>query len=110
MHLDAVEHGDSIVFLHAVREGPANQSYGLQVAALAGVPKAVIQRARQRLEELEQAAQQHADQQQNQLPLLFQETPQNSVVEQALLEINPDNLTPRQALEQIYRLKTLCQT
>ncbi|USF86988.1 DNA mismatch repair protein MutS [Candidatus Endoriftia persephone] len=110
VHLDAVEHGDSIVFLHAVREGPANQSYGLQVAALAGVPKAVIQRARQRLEELEQAAQQHADQQQNQLPLLFQETPQNSVVEQALLEINPDNLTPRQALEQIYRLKTLCQT
>ncbi|EGV49797.1 DNA mismatch repair protein mutS [endosymbiont of Riftia pachyptila (vent Ph05)] len=97
VHLDAVEHGDSIVFLHAVREGPANQSYGLQVAALAGVPKAVIQRARQRLEELEQAAQQHADQQQNQLPLLFQETPQNSVVEQALLEINPDNLTPRQA-------------
>ncbi len=110
VHLDAVEHGDSIVFLHAVREGPANQSYGLQVAALPGVPKAVIQRARQRLEELEQAAQQHADQQQNQLPLLFQETPQNSVVEQALLEINPDNLTPRQALEQIYRLKTLCQT
>ncbi|KRT56021.1 DNA mismatch repair protein MutS [endosymbiont of Ridgeia piscesae] len=110
VHLDAVEHGDSIVFLHAVREGPANQSYGLQVAALAGVPKAVIQRARQRLEELEQAAQQHADQQQNQLPLLFHETPQNSVVEQALLEINPDNLTPRQALEQIYRLKTLCQT
>ncbi len=110
VHLDAVEHGDSIVFLHAVREGPANQSYGLQVAALAGVPKAVIQRARQRLEELEQAAQQHADQQQNQLPLLFHKTPQNSVVEQALLEINPDNLTPRQALEQIYRLKTLCQT
>ncbi len=53
VHLDAVEHGDSIVFLHAVREGPANQSYGLQVAALAGVPQAVIKRARKRLGELE---------------------------------------------------------
>ena len=56
VHLDAVEHGDSIVFMHAVREGPANQSYGLQVAGLAGVPRAVIERARTRLRELEDDA------------------------------------------------------
>ena len=56
VHLDAVEHGDGIVFLHSVRDGPANQSYGLQVAALAGVPRKVIDLARKRLGELEQAA------------------------------------------------------
>ncbi|RDH89848.1 MAG: DNA mismatch repair protein MutS [endosymbiont of Seepiophila jonesi] len=104
VHLDAVEHGDSIVFLHAVREGPANQSYGLQVAALAGVPKGVIKRARQRLGELEQAAQQHADQQQNQLPL-FTAEPQESPALEMLREIDPDDLSPRKALEQLYLLK-----
>ncbi|HEX22160.1 MAG TPA: DNA mismatch repair protein MutS, partial [Chromatiales bacterium] len=53
VHLDAVEHGDGIIFMHSVKEGPANQSYGLQVAALAGVPSAVIQRAREHLKRLE---------------------------------------------------------
>src|SRR5213595_478350 len=56
IHLDAVEHKDSVVFLHAVEEGPASQSYGLQVAGLAGVPKAVIRQARKYLELLEDAA------------------------------------------------------
>jgi DNA mismatch repair protein MutS len=105
VHLDAVEHGDSIVFLHALREGPANQSYGLQVAALAGVPREVIQRARKRLAELEEAAQRHAEQHQAQLPLF--ETlncPEPPVVE-TLRQLDPDELTPRQALEQLYRLK-----
>jgi DNA mismatch repair protein MutS len=60
VHLDALEHGSRIVFLHAVREGPANQSYGLAVAALAGVPAGVIARARERLRELEEAALRHA--------------------------------------------------
>ncbi|MES9945578.1 MAG: DNA mismatch repair protein MutS [Candidatus Thiodiazotropha sp.] len=107
LHLDAVEHGDSIVFLHAVREGPANQSYGLQVATLAGVPKPVIIRARQRLLELEASAQRHAEQQQSQLPLFVTEPecPQASAVEQLLIEIEPDELTPREALEALYRLK-----
>ncbi|PVV27397.1 MAG: DNA mismatch repair protein MutS [gamma proteobacterium symbiont of Ctena orbiculata] len=107
LHLDAVEHGDSIVFLHAVREGPANQSYGLQVATLAGVPKPVIIRARQRLLELEASAQRHAEQQQSQLPLFDTEPecPQASAVEQLLIEIEPDELTPREALEALYRLK-----
>jgi DNA mismatch repair protein MutS len=109
VHLDAVEHGDSIVFLHAVREGPANQSYGLQVAALAGVPKSIIQRARLRLRELEQSAQRHTEQQVNQLSLFASEAPaqEPSPVEDALKEIDPDELTPREALEALYRLKEL---
>ena len=53
MHLDATEHGDKLIFLHTVKEGPANQSYGLQVAALAGVPQKVITAARRYLRELE---------------------------------------------------------
>ena len=53
MHLDATEHGDKLIFLHTVKEGPANQSYGLQVAALAGVPPKVITAARRYLRELE---------------------------------------------------------
>ncbi|MCU7814150.1 MAG: DNA mismatch repair protein MutS [Candidatus Thiodiazotropha sp. (ex Rostrolucina anterorostrata)] len=107
LHLDAVEHGDSIVFLHAVREGPANQSYGLQVATLAGVPKQVIKRARQRLLELEASAQRHAEQQQSQLPLfdLSPSVADESAVELLLKEIDPDELTPREALEQLYKLK-----
>ncbi|MCG7923350.1 MAG: DNA mismatch repair protein MutS [Candidatus Thiodiazotropha lotti] len=107
LHLDAVEHGDSIVFLHAVREGPANQSYGLQVATLAGVPKTVIKKARQRLLELEASAQRHAEQQQSQLPLfnLSPEPAESSAVETMLERIDPDELTPRQALEQLYLLK-----
>ncbi|MCU7877206.1 MAG: DNA mismatch repair protein MutS [Candidatus Thiodiazotropha sp. (ex Lucinoma borealis)] len=107
LHLDAVEHGDSIVFLHAVREGPANQSYGLQVATLAGVPKQVIKRARQRLLELEASAQRHAEQQQSQLPLfdLSPSVTDESAVELLLKEIDPDELTPREALEQLYKLK-----
>jgi DNA mismatch repair protein MutS len=110
LHLDAVEHGDSIVFLHAVRPGPANQSYGLQVATLAGVPKPVILRARERLRELERNAQLHAEMQQKQMPL-FDLSPcdepeqQVSSVEQLLAEIEPDDLTPREALEALYRLK-----
>src|SRR5213075_2405660 len=56
VHLDAVEHKDTVVFLHAVEEGPASQSYGLQVAALAGVPKDVIRRARKYLELLEESS------------------------------------------------------
>ncbi len=112
VHLDAVEHGDSIVFLHAVTDGPANQSYGLQVAALAGVPKEIIQRARTRLRELEQSAQQHAEQQINQLPLFGVDTndvgnlKENRVLSELEI-IDPDELTPKQALEQLYRLKKL---
>ena len=113
VHLTAVEHGDSIVFLHAVREGPANQSYGLQVAALAGVPKPIIDRARIRLRELEQSAQRHTDQQVNQLPLFAVEPETAECAESKALkeleQINPDELTPRQALDEIYRLRALLE-
>ncbi len=114
VHLDAIEHGDSIVFLHAVKEGPANQSYGLQVAALAGVPKSIIDRARQRLHELEDAAQRHTENQTAQMSL-FQSIEERQPVEkhpieEALHEIEPDNLTPRQALDELYRLKQLARS
>jgi DNA mismatch repair protein MutS len=73
------------------------------VAALAGVPKDVIQRARKRLAELEEAAQRHAEQHQAQLPL-FENRAESPVLE-TLRGLEPDELTPRQALEQLYRLK-----
>ena len=112
MHLDAVEHGDSIVFLHALREGPANQSYGLQVAALAGVPRKVIELARKRLRELEQAAQQHAQAESNQLSLFRQQSEQEQPhggdpLRERLADLDPDQLTPRQALDALYELHAL---
>jgi len=110
VHLDAVEHGEGIVFLHALREGPANQSYGLQVAALAGVPRRVIELARHRLGELEQAAQRHAQAESNQLSL-FQAPPPDAREPDALLErlgeLDPDQMTPRQALDALYELHAL---
>ncbi|WP_428633918.1 DNA mismatch repair protein MutS [Sedimenticola sp.] len=109
VHLDAVEHGESIVFLHAVREGPANQSYGLQVAALAGVPRPIIKRAAQRLRELELSAQRHTDQHASQLSLFAAEPELISPVLEALEQLNPDELTPREALDALYRLKSLSE-
>ncbi|WP_133511081.1 DNA mismatch repair protein MutS [Candidatus Thiosymbion oneisti] len=122
VHLNAVEHGDTIVFMHAVREGPASQSYGLQVARLAGVPAAVIERARTRLRELEDDAQRHTEREADQLSLFPLEPPapiqppaptattptSNSALE-ALRELDPDGLSPREALEAIYRLKELVE-
>ncbi|MBT9319572.1 DNA mismatch repair protein MutS [Actinobacillus pleuropneumoniae] len=119
VHLDAREHQDSIVFMHSVQEGAASKSYGLAVAALAGVPKQVIQLAKQRLAHLEEISLQTKEAHNNpQGDLLFaadlQETPQiqplvvqQSDVEKALISIDPDELTPRQALEALYRLKKL---
>ena len=112
VHLDAVEHGDGIVFLHAVRDGPANQSYGLQVAALAGVPRKVVDLARTRLRELEQAAQRHAQAESSQLSL-FQastaEAPRRAAdpLRERLADLEPDQLTPRQALDALYELHAL---
>jgi DNA mismatch repair protein MutS len=108
VHLDAVEHKDSIVFLHAVEEGPASQSYGLQVAQLAGVPKAVIQRARRILQQLEEASRASG----SQADLFARPAPAEpesaaDPVRDALAQVNPDELTPREALELLYRLKRL---
>jgi DNA mismatch repair protein MutS len=108
VHLDAIEHGESIAFMHAVQEGAANKSYGLAVASLAGVPKEVIKNARNKLNQLEQGVQntpttsvKPANKVETQLSLL----PEPSEVERLLIDIDPDDLTPRQALEALYRLK-----
>jgi DNA mismatch repair protein MutS len=110
VHLDAVEHRDRIVFLHAVEEGPASQSYGLQVAALAGVPRGVVREARRTLERLEQASLERDGQ-----PDLFagaasaapEPVPQADPLRDALGQVNPDELSPREALALLYRLKKL---
>jgi len=104
VHLDAVEHGDRIVFLHAVKEGPANQSYGLQVAQLAGVPRPVIERAREKLRELEAQGREHGTQTPVRQFDLFPPVVEHPVVK-ALEAIQPDELTPRGALDILYRLK-----
>lgn len=115
VHLSAVEHKDSIVFLHAVQAGPASQSYGLQVAQLAGVPAAVIRAARKHLAALEAHSVQTASQfdlfasvaSQPEAPQEFQD---NSPLLAALDEIDPDALSPREALDALYRLKQLSDT
>jgi DNA mismatch repair protein MutS len=111
VHLDATEHGDGVVFLHAVKDGPANRSYGLQVAQLAGVPRAVIGEARRFLESLEAQRELHASPGaggQPQLPLFNgRGPPQPDALRQALVQLDPDALTPKAALETLYRLKGL---
>ena len=109
VHLDAVEHGDGIVFLHAVQEGPANQSYGLQVAALAGIPKSIIAKAKLRLTQLEEKAAQQSHAPPEQQITLFHPHERHPLID-AVSSINPDELTPRQALAALYRLKTLAAT
>ena len=113
VHLDAVEHGPTIIFLHALLEGPANQSYGLAVAALAGVPPKVITRARGRLRELEDAARRHAEQGAVQLSLFLPEPDAGSEpsaehpVCATLRALELDALAPRAALDALYRLRAL---
>ena len=107
-HLTASEHGDGIVFLHRVQEGPASQSYGLQVAQLAGVPSTVIRQAQEKLLELEAgapAAGATTASTAPQQPDLFTSGP--GPLEKAIDELDPDALTPRQALERLYELKSL---
>jgi DNA mismatch repair protein MutS len=105
VHLTAMEYGDKIIFLHNVKDGPASQSYGLQVAALAGVPKSIIEKAKTKLKYLEDQAY-HSQQVAtgvNQLDLFS--TIENHPAVSLLEEIKPDNLTPREALELLYALK-----
>ena len=114
VHVAAVENKNRIVFLHEVKDGPANQSYGIAVAQLAGVPNPVIRRARQMLKELEERSQV------NEQLDLFSDTPtmqEAPVIEtsmsealcEKICEIDADALTPRQALELIYELKDKAQ-
>ncbi len=106
VHLEAVEHGDRIVFLHSVRPGPASQSYGLQVAALAGVPSAVIDAARDKLAQLERDNWRPGDGEANQLPLFTEQT-NSDRIRHRLESVNPDEFSPREALDLLYELKSL---
>jgi DNA mismatch repair protein MutS len=109
VHLDATEHADKLIFLHAVKEGPANQSYGLQVAALAGVPPKVITAARKYLHELERrSAQTNAPKPQQELLLeLPSDEPEPHPAVEALAKLDPDSMSPREALARLYELKAL---
>jgi len=107
VHVSAAESGDDIVFLHDIQAGPASRSYGVQVARLAGMPATLVRQARNALEALE-AQQKSAD---AQIDLFAAPTPQAeaeaSAVDKALAAINPDMLSPKEALDALYRLKTL---
>jgi DNA mismatch repair protein MutS len=108
VHLDAVEHGNSIVFMHKVEEGAANQSYGLQVAQLAGIPRSVVNAAKRKLTQLEnnQVATSSAQPDMFTVDALPKEVAVHPVVSE-LEMIKPDDLTPRQALEMLYKLKNI---
>ncbi len=126
IHLDATEHDDNIVFLHKIQEGPANQSYGIQVAKLAGIPADVLAEAKQQLYLLENGqhpqvhgisqtvadgSEQPATSPEPTTPVspaqgeLFNAAPHPAV--EALEAVDPDELSPRQALEELYRLRQL---
>jgi DNA mismatch repair protein MutS len=123
VHVEAVEHGDSLVFLHSVKEGPANQSYGLQVAALAGIPRSVTAQARRYLTELERERDALRSKASPQGELaLFGALPQaaapadarpgaiepaDCAALEALRAIDPNSLSPREALDLLFRLQQL---
>ena len=107
IHLDAVEHGDNIIFLHAVKNGPANQSYGLQVAALAGVPAPVIQNARKKLKQLEHRQLPPSLNKEDQFDLFNNNS--NQAAMSYLEQLLPDELSPKEALDAIYQLKKLAE-
>lgn len=109
VHLDATEHQDHIVFMHNIQEGPANRSFGLQVAKLAGVPGPVLKAAQEKLAELEREDSAHIQQ-----PAAAAAPPQTDLfgagephpVIDLLEDLDVDELTPRQALEKLYELKS----
>ena len=107
VHVSAVESGRDIVFLHAIEPGPASKSYGIQVARLAGMPAAVVNHARQTLEALEAQASQSNAQVDLFAPAPAIETVAAHAIDTALAAINPDNLSPREALDALYQLKAL---
>jgi len=107
VHLDATEHDGQLVFLHSVRPGPANQSYGLQVASLAGVPNDVIRRAKSYLKSLESQQAVQAASPQGQLELSVGDASPDDPVRDAVDALDPDSMTPREALDALYKLKGL---
>jgi DNA mismatch repair protein MutS len=103
IHLDAMEHGDNIVFLHAVNEGPANKSYGLQVAQLAGIPREVINEAKQKLVQLENYSEMANFATTKKQPIATQSTQESEIITK-LKSIDPNDLTPKKALELLFEL------
>ena len=110
VHLDAVEHNDEIVFMHNVKSGAASKSYGLQVAKLAGLPATTLRDARQRLQMLEnsttQAAPQTTEAHNPQMALFESE---HQALADYITQLDPDELSPRQALDHLYHLTKLAQ-
>jgi len=99
VHLDAVEHGSHLVFLHKVKPGKVNQSYGLHVASLAGVPESVVAQAKLKLQELDQ----HTPSQP--VKSLTKTPPISHPFEEEIEQIQPDDMSPKEALEWVYSLK-----
>ncbi|MBT5134825.1 MAG: DNA mismatch repair protein MutS [Halieaceae bacterium] len=110
VHLDATEHDDHVVFMHHIQEGPANRSFGLEVAKLAGVPHGVLLHARQKLTELEsQQGTAKVIPERKQVDLFTVEAPASPALD-VLKGIDPDQMTPKDALDALYTLKTLLDT
>ena len=110
VHLDATEHDDHVVFMHHIQEGPANRSFGLEVAKLAGVPHGVLLHARQKLTELEsQQGTAKVVPERAQVDLFTVEAPASPALD-VLKGIDPDQMTPKDALDALYTLKTLLDT
>ena len=110
MHVSAAESGADIVFLHEIQPGPASRSYGIQVARLAGMPVAVVNHARHALAALETQQEQSREQVDLFAPPPQSEAPAPSAVEAAIGALNPDALSPREALDALYQLKKLGRT
>ena len=108
VHLDAAEHGKGIVFLHKVEEGAANQSYGIQVAQLAGIPKSVVTAAKRKLIQLENNQVAQTEHQPDMFAVEVEpEMALHHPLIEALESVQPDDLTPKQALSLLYSLKEL---
>ena len=110
VHLDATEHEDHVVFMHHIQEGPANRSFGLEVAKLAGVPAGVLLHARQKLGELESQQMVERPPAMGGQEDLFSAPTVNSPVLDVLSDIDPDQLSPKEALDALYMMKTLLDT
>ena len=110
VHLDATEHEDHVVFMHHIQEGPANRSFGLEVAKLAGVPNGVLLHARQKLAELENQQVLSLGETTSGQADLFVAPVQKSPALDVLSDIDPDQMTPKEALDALYMLKTLLDT
>ena len=123
MHLSALEQGQDIVFLHHIEPGPASKSYGIAVAKLAGLPNRALKAAQKHLNDLENQAaanrpqldifsamssENGAEEEGKEQEIEPVDNLQNNELAEALAQIQPDNLTPREALDALYRLKDIC--